>query len=251
MYRKYTIQLINWNVILLPANDLYGRVLIFDSRTHENICKTSVFNFTLSWNSGQRMRFEVSPTTGSLNFVSTLADYRRYFFLRPFTLAFRGLFSGRYGKDANDERLSPKFVGYESLMRGYNFASFDPSECTQLPEGDNNCAEINRLTGSSMVVSNIELRFPLLGPDEFALIGSRTIPTTLTTFFDGGVSWTPNDLPTLRWATRTAERVPVFSAGASIRVNILGYLITELYYAIPFQRPDKGGYVGFHISPGW
>lgn len=200
---------------------------------------------------GQRMRFEVTPTTGSLNYVSTLSDYRRYFFLRPFTLAFRGLHSGRYGEDANDDRLSPNFVGFESLIRGYNFASFDPSECTPSPEGNNNCVEINRLTGSSMAISNLELRFPLLGPDEFALFSSRVIPTTLTTFFDGGVSWTPNDLPVMKWETRSTERVPVFSAGASVRVNILGYLIAELYYAVPFQRPDKGGYVGFHFSPGW
>lgn len=200
---------------------------------------------------GQRMRFEVTPTTGSLNYVSTLADYRRYFFLRPFTLAFRGLHSGRYGEDANDDRLSPNFVGYESLIRGYNFASFEPSECTPSPEGNNNCVEINRLSGSSMAISNMELRFPLLGPDEFALFSSRTIPTTLTAFFDGGVSWTPNDLPVMKWETRSTERVPVFSAGASVRVNILGYLIAELYYAVPFQRPDKGGYFGFHFSPGW
>ena len=201
--------------------------------------------------SGQRMRFEVEPTRGTLNFVNTTADYRRYFFFNPLTLAFRGLHVGRYGEDANDDRLSPNFLGFESLMRGYNFASFEPGECTRLPDGNNGCAEFNRLLGSSMAVTNVELRYPLLGPDEFALFSTRTIPTTLTAFFDGGVSWTPNDLPELKWETRSTERIPVFSAGASIRVNILGYLITELYYAIPFQRPDKGGYVGFHIAPGW
>lgn len=200
---------------------------------------------------GQRMRFEVTPTTGSLNYVSTLTDYRKYFYIQPFTLAFRGLHSGRYGEDANDDRLSPNFVGFESLMRGYNFASFDPSECTQQEEGETNCAEINRLTGSSMVVSNVELRFPLLGPEQLALINSRTIPTTLTTFFDGGVTWTPNEPPVIKWDTQSTERIPVFSAGASLRVNILGYLIAEIYYAVPFQRPEKGGYFGFHFSPGW
>lgn len=200
---------------------------------------------------GQRLRFEVTPTTGSLNYVNTLADYRRYFFFRPVTLAFRALHTGRYGQDANDDRLSPNFIGYESLIRGYNYASFSPQECTQVSDANNNCAELDRLIGSSMAISNIELRYPLLGPDEFALFRSRTIPTTFTTFFEGGVAWTPDDLPALKWETRTTERVPVFSAGASLRVNVLGYLIAEIYYAIPFQRPDKGGYVGFHFSPGW
>jgi hypothetical protein len=198
---------------------------------------------------GQRMRLEVSPTTGSLDYVSALADYRRYFFFRPVTLAFRAMHSGRYGQDAEDDRLSPNFVGYESLIRGYNFASFEPRECTQSAEG--NCVELNRLSGSKMAISNVELRLPVLGPDEFALFGSRTIPTTLTAFFDGGVSWTKDDPPVMKWDRHSTERVPVFSAGASVRVNILGYLITELYYAVPFQRPEKGGYIGFQISPGW
>lgn len=198
---------------------------------------------------GQRMRLEVSPTTGSLDYVSALADYRRYFFFRPVTLAFRALHSGRYLADSEDSRLSPNFLGYESLIRGYNVASFSPEECTQSAEGT--CQQLNRLIGSRMAISNLELRFPVLGPEEFALFGTRIIPTTLTTFFDGGVAWTKNESPELRWERESSERIPVFSAGASIRVNILGYLITELYYAVPFQRPEKKGYFGFHISPGW
>lgn len=243
--------------------DRFGNPFERETEGFDTPSPLNLFNFSLAYVQdssipaltgpigGQRMRFEVTPTTGSLNFVSTLSDYRRYFFLRPFTLAFRGLHSGRYGEDANDDRLSPNFVGFESLIRGYNFTSFEPNECTSSPDGNSSCVELNRLTGSSMAISNLELRFPLLGPDEFALISSRTVPTTLTTFFDGGVSWTPNDLPVMKWDTNSTERVPVFSAGASVRVNILGYLIAELYYAVPFQRPEKGGYFGFHFSPGW
>jgi len=243
--------------------DRFGNPFERETEGFDTPSPLNLFNFSLAYVQdssipaltgpigGQRMRFEVTPTTGSLNFVSTLSDYRRYFFLRPFTLAFRGLHSGRYGEDANDDRLSPNFVGFESLIRGYNFTSFEPNECTPSPDGNSSCVELNRLTGSSMAISNLELRFPLFGPDDFALISSRTFPTTLTTFFDGGVSWTPNDLPVLKWETNSTERVPVFSAGASVRVNILGYLIAELYYAVPFQRPEKGGYFGFHFSPGW
>jgi hypothetical protein len=43
----------------------------------------------------------------------------------------------------------------------------------------------------------------------------------------------------------------VFSAGVSARVNILGFMVFETYYAYPFQRPDKGGHFGFQIAPGW
>ena len=45
--------------------------------------------------------------------------------------------------------------------------------------------------------------------------------------------------------------VHVFSTGASARFNLLGVLILEWYYAIPWQRPERGGHFGFLISPGW
>ena len=48
---------------------------------------------------GGRYRFEIEPTFGHYRYVTLLADYRRYFFKRPFTLAFRALHYGRYGKD--------------------------------------------------------------------------------------------------------------------------------------------------------
>ncbi|MCI0434084.1 MAG: hypothetical protein L0271_10690, partial [Gemmatimonadetes bacterium] len=47
---------------------------------------------------GQRSRFEVAPTFGTLRFTQLLLDYRRYQSVgRPFTLAVRGLHFGRYG----------------------------------------------------------------------------------------------------------------------------------------------------------
>ena len=70
---------------------------------------------------GSRYRFEVTPTAGTLNFTTLLADYRKYLFVRPITFAFRGLHYGRYGKSADDSTtLYPLFLGEESLMRGYS-----------------------------------------------------------------------------------------------------------------------------------
>lgn len=203
---------------------------------------------------GHRMRFEVEPTTGDFSYVNALADYRRYFYMRPFTFAVRGLHTGRYfqGADA-EEKLSPNFLGYESLMRGYNTSSFSATECGR-SQGEG-CAVLNRLTGSRIAVANLEFRVPVLGAEQLALFRSRTIPTTFTTFFDAGYAWTQEDpfsFNDLKWTSgRTNERAPVFSTGVSARVNILGYLVAEIYYAIPFQRPDQPGYVGFTISPGW
>ncbi|HET6528308.1 MAG TPA: hypothetical protein VFG39_06120 [Balneolaceae bacterium] len=199
---------------------------------------------------GHRMRLEVQPTTGSLSYVMALADYRRYFYARPFTFAFRALHSGRYFGDAEDSRLTPNYLGYETLVRGYNINSFSSQECTITSDG--RCAEFSRLIGSKIAVANAEIRLPVLGLEQLALFSTRIIPTTFVAFFDAGVAWTSDELPDLRWATgRTTERVPVFSTGVSLRVNVLGFLVAEIYYAIPFQRPGTDGVFGFHIAPGW
>src|ERR1051325_9038501 len=70
---------------------------------------------------GQRYRFEVAPTIGDLQFNSVTADFRRYFLVRPVTLAFRALHFGRYGRD--DAIPSAVFLGYPSLLRGYGYNS--------------------------------------------------------------------------------------------------------------------------------
>ncbi|MDQ6828231.1 MAG: peptidase S9, partial [Gemmatimonadota bacterium] len=125
----------------------------------------SFFGFT-SPIAGTRYRFAATPTFGSFNYQSYLADYRRYFFQKPFTLAFRGMHYGRYGPNADTSRLYPLYVGAPTLVRGYASESFDPRECTgatQATATTYGCPVIDRLLGSRIAVLNAELRFPLLG----------------------------------------------------------------------------------------
>ena len=70
---------------------------------------------------GSRYRLEVSQTGGSLTFTGLTSDFRTYLMpVRPFTFAFRGLFYGRYGTDAEDFRLPTLYLGYPGLVRGYD-----------------------------------------------------------------------------------------------------------------------------------
>jgi hypothetical protein len=213
----------------------------------------SYFGFT-SPVAGGRYRFEVSPAVGQINFTSLLGDYRRYFFFQPVTFAFRGLYYGRFGKDADDrQRISPLYLGQETLIRGYDANNFDPSECTPVNSTNTvtGCAEVDRLLGSKIGVANFEMRFPLFGVREFGLINFPYLPTDIAPFFDAGVAWAKGDSPDFTFARDTPKRVPVFSTGISARMNILGYLVLEAYYAYPFQRPEKGAHFGFVLSPGW
>ena len=98
---------------------------------------------------------------------------------------------------------------------------------------------------------NFEFRIPLFGTDQFGLINFPILPTEISFFFDGGVAWTRNDTPELTFKTDSDKRIPVFSTGVAARINLFGYIIGQVYYAVPFQRPEVDGIWGFVIAPGW
>jgi hypothetical protein len=199
---------------------------------------------------GGRMRLEVDQTSGDLSFTSALADVRRYFFMRPLTFAVRALHYGRYGDDADSNRISPLFVGDQTLVRGYAAGDIRLAECTQVA-GSNACPEFDRLIGSRIAVANVELRVPLFGVEEFGLIKLRSLPTELALFADVGAAWSQDE--SVRWSfdREATDRVPVASAGIAARILLLGALPLEFYYAKPFQRPQESGVFGFLITPGW
>ncbi len=205
----------------------------------------SLFGFT-SPVKGTRYRLEVQPNIGTIRFMTVLGDFRHYQFIRPFTLAFRAMHYGRYLRDADNDRLSPLYLGYETLVRGYTAGSLTNAELIRT-----NGAEYDRLLGSRLAVMNLELRFPLFGTTDYGLVDFAYLPTELVAFFDGGVAWYANHPPKLKWATDSSERIPIFSAGIAARVNILGAVVGQVYMAFPFQRPQKTTQFGFVIAPGW
>ncbi len=209
----------------------------------------SYFGFT-SPVAGGRYRFEIAPTTGSLTFGTLLADYRRYLFMQPFTLALRGMHYGRYGGDSEDPNLTPIFLGRETLIRGYAVESFDPEECT-LVQGSTGCPEFDRLVGSRIGVANFEFRIPLFGTAEYGIFETRLLPVEIAPFLDAGIAWTSDEEPKFEFSRESLERVPVFSGGMSARLNLFGYAVLEVYYAYPFQRPEAGWHLGFNLAPGW
>lgn len=224
------------------ALDLYQASLAF-------VGDTSFFGF-VSPIRGQRYRIEAEGAFGDLEYQTALADYRRYFFHRNGTFAVRALHYGRYGSDAESDRLSPLFLGRETLIRGYDVGSFDLNECTSVADSTA-CPEFDRLVGSRLAVLNLELRVPLLGVEEYGLFEAPFLPTDLVVFADGGTAWNSDVSPELSFDEDTLERVPVFSVGIATRSLIGGFLPVQLYYAVPLQRPEEDGVFGFVIAPGW
>lgn len=84
------------------------------------------------------------------------------------TVALRAMHYGRYGTGAESERLSPLYVGRETLIRSYDIDSFDASDCRRA-EGTDDCPELDRLFGSRLAVANLELRVPLVGNEQLGI----------------------------------------------------------------------------------
>ena len=180
-----------------------------------------------------------------------LADWRRYFYARPVTLAFRGLFFGRYGQDAESPQITPLFLGQRDarawVLVGVNF---EGGECSFTGTGSHQgqCPEFDRLVGSKMGIASVELRLPLLGPQGFGLIPFNFLPLEIAPFADAGFAWTENDHGRFVFDRNAVDRVPVFSYGVTARVNLLGYAVFETYYAFPTHR-KKGWHWGFNFVP--
>ena len=235
---------------------------------------TSLSGFT-SPIRGTRYRLGVEGTAGTLTYASLTADARKYFFTRPpgfprrvpVTLAVRALHYGRYGIDASAGQLTPLFLGQGQLVRGYMSRSFNDAETYG--------AFLDRLLGSRLALASAEVRLPLLGVPQLGLLSFPYLPTELVFFADAGLAWGRSpffgigNVPTDEelagrdvceiqrcYGTTFSEQKPVFSAGVSARVNLLGAIILEPYYALPFSRwgedLERGrGVFGVNITPGW
>ena len=194
---------------------------------------------------GSRSRLEFSQSGGSLTYSGVLADARTYLMpVRPFTIAVRGLYYGRFGEDAEDARLPTLYLGYPSLMRGYDSNSFESGECGFASDGS--CPAFDRLVGSRLGVVNAELRFPLLGlfrPDNYY----GAFPVEMALFSDAGIAWGRATYV----GSVEGDHEPVVSVGAALRVNLFGFAVAEIDYVKPLDRPLKGWMWQFSLRPGF
>ena len=206
---------------------------------------------------GQRYRFEVAPTTGTLQFTSATADFRRYLYLRPFTLAVRALHVGRYGRD--EHRVNAIYLGWPFLMRGYGREHVADQCRRELPDTTGECElYADELVGSRIGVANVELRVPIIRP---TVVGGALglPPVEGIAFFDAGSAWGKvnfgeviNTRPTFRRGVdpELDRRGILTSAGVGGRVNLFGYVVLEAVYVNGFER-SAGWHWEFALQPGF
>ena len=223
-----------------PSITYYGPQLAL---VHDN----SLFGWVGPF-AGSRWRLEASPSFGAWQFTAGLVDWRRYFFARPFTLAVRGLFYGRIGRDAD---LFRSFLGNTDLLRGYTAGSLINNECFA-GATQNSCAQLDQLIGSRIAVANAELRFPLTRSLVLGFLPVGLPPIEGAIFYDAGLAWDSNSK--VVWSRASSDdpetvRAPLRSWGGSIRMNFLGFVVLRFDYTKPLSRPHNNAYWTVSLGP--
>ena len=213
---------------------------------------------------GYRYRLGLDKSFGNDDYFSITADFRKYFWMKPVSLAFRATAISRYEKVVNS--VFPYYVGNMGFVRGYgSILSTEIVDELQL--------DFSQLLGSKMAVVGFEVRLPFTGPKQLALIGSNFLLTDLAFFVDAGVAVDEfrhfkegeliyaiqrdnsgnvlldnngNPLYAYQYLKPALAR----SLGFSLRVNMFGAMILEPYYAR--QLESKGRWTfGLNLIPGW
>jgi outer membrane protein assembly factor BamA len=201
----------------------------------------------------------VAPTLGDLQFNSVTGDFRKYFLMRPLTLAFRAMHFGRYGRD--EAVPSPVFLGYPFLVRGYGYNSVQNDCLAELQSGTNgkDCIIFQDLFGSRVAIGNLELRLPLINNP---VRGSVQVPPVeVFGFLDTGAAWgklqaTDSTVVATHLNFRRgvgsdlSQRGFLSSGGVGARMNLFGYIIVEADYVNAFDRPTKWHWQ-FSFQPGF
>ncbi|HEY8510683.1 MAG TPA: tolB protein precursor [Cyclobacteriaceae bacterium] len=197
---------------------------------------------------GRRFRIELEKTYDALDYHTLFIDYRHYAFLNPTSLAFRILHLGRFGADAEDNRLYPLSFAYPTLTRGN-----EPDNIEGYDTDEGGSHSIDQIFGSRMIVANAEWRIPFTGPERLTPIKSKVLFTELALFADAGIAWTSSTHPTFKWDPESpGDRVPFLSTGLALRLNLFGLMVIEPYYALPWRRDHFArGVFGVNFSPGW
>ena len=202
----------------------------------------ALFGYT-SYFYGTRYRFEVAPAIGGWRYTELLGDYRHYQMITfPFSFAFRGMALARLGRDGGN---FPTYIGSPDLVRGYTYASYSTSECsTPTSTSYSGCPQLDQLIGSRAAVFNAEFRFPLTRNLVLGFLPVGFPPIEAALFYDAGIAWNADSRVHLSQPSNPdygVDRWPMTSWGVGIRVNLFGFTVLRVDYAIPLQRKYASG----------
>jgi len=168
------------------------------------------------------------------------------------SVSVRAMAIGRLGRDGGN---FPSFLGYPDMIRGYTFQSYTSAECSaasaQAVGYSTGCPELDQLLGSRIAVFNAEFRFPLVRTLTLGFLPVGFPPIEAAVFYDAGIAWNGNSaLHLSRPASPNLalDRWPMTSYGIGARINLFGFTVLRIDYAVPLQR-SRGGYWMVSLGP--
>jgi Tol biopolymer transport system component len=189
---------------------------------------------------GRRYRVQVSPNFGTWNYVEYLADYRRYdpILFNVLTVATRVTGIARVGKE--EDELPPQYLRPE-FIRGYDDEFYRNRTCD--PGREDQCVSSYELVGTRVAFANAELRFPVVRRFDLGILPISLPPVDGHIFYDAGIAWTGGQDARFRTAQSPDlnARTLLTSWGAGFRLNLFGYAILRMDYAIPLALPEHRG----------
>ncbi len=207
---------------------------------------------------GRRLQLGLSTSVGDLNLVDVIADVRHYTpLVGPLVFAQRFLSFTRFGTSSSEDAREFELAwGGPYYLRGYDVGSYGALECevskaeTML---DFFCPAQEQLIGSSMLLLNSEIRFPVLNGFKDAWLPLNFPPIDAAVFFDVGVAWTPG-FSTLTWNRDPGQdivlyREPLASYGIGVRANLF-FAILRVDYSMAPGRGSRFGRSIWSVSLG-
>ncbi|MBK9254835.1 MAG: PD40 domain-containing protein [Saprospiraceae bacterium] len=212
---------------------------------------------------GHRYRIGLEHYVGNDKYSAFLMDGRKYFRVKPFTLAFRGTSYLRFEKEVNS--VYPLFIGNMGFVRG--LGSIVSDHVTELG------LTYGQLLGSKMLLGSFEVRLPFTGPKQLALIPFSGFFSDLNLFVDAGVAFDefrqfsegkdiyavvkdesgrivldPSGVPVYAFQNLKPTIVP--AVGLSVRINLFGAMIIEPYWSKVLLNGSRVNF-GLNLIPGW
>jgi Tol biopolymer transport system component len=223
------------------------------------VSDNALFNGTGSGIYGHRYRYEVGTNVGTQNWMSYIADIRRYdaVIFSYLTLATHLYANVNVG---SGETLFPQYLANPyapNYIRGYDREAYTQSNCgalattgTTAPGSGTSCSS-EQLLGSRTAAASVELRFPLIRRFDLGFLPIQMPPIDGEVFYDAGMAWTGGQSVTLTKPANydpTTMRYPLRSFGYGFRMNVFGIAILKFDYAIPRDSFNSVGYWNWSIG---